>query len=1105
VRLANLVSNEKSNNSTTLNIKKQNYRQHTTSKHSTIISASSINIGSDYTSNNDNLTNVTEWCTNANNGDEELMEIEKENNEECVMPKKKNCEFHLPTTSQMIDSFNITNPKISFLQPESISKKYDKLFLNGQESDESFAIKSDKCSQSFNILKDSNHDKQAINKNTNLNSKREFELEAVNSQTLPYELTQNKSLNQIETQPNEISRDHFSIFVDPTQSSRLGLSLNKQTSNTPHIAKEEPCRQLIVNKKKNYNDEGSLFYYEQINEKDTENGPIASTIPAAPYVRKPLSVLMTKSPGVVEGDLIDKLIASRASANSLTNDDMISISETTCANKTNTIEFEPPAACSTVNIMPLLNKFNENRLPLATIIDDSFEVHNENDEHRMQQEPSKHKTLETSKFSASEIKIHKDKDELVVEPVAKVKILEEIIEEKTLSKILADDMITTQWSASLIKSNLNQANTCNTVAELQKKVIIEEQNETRKVKSQELNTNSQFKSCNESRINIECDTVRTNILINTPTWDYNFMEIHSSLKENMSLQKSLSDKQLSLHEPKLSQTVEIDAHIKLKTTNAELTSSQPTNTDNKKKQEEASENYELLTSEKLEESFSADYYKIYFNNTTHFDNSDISINKSIRSSQRSHIVTNVSTLNIPMPRISEQIEPVSTDEVSNTSAITTTKIGIEMTEVNLTAPFKPKLIGAIENMSNVSIMVETKNGEDKDNQSSEDQTLISRSSSTINTSTLNDTVVNAVREPFNFEVKNRLLNRKANEYLAAKSNFVSLRVQAPVIQEKKTLLTLADRLEYRVIEEIGKGAFAKIYLIERNEGERKISYALKADIQSTAWEYYITETLHDRLEKMRNEGLMNLNVSESFVKICQFVKYNNGCLSVMNYYKNGSLLDLINYHVKRNECFPYWFVLYLTLELLSIIEHLHKCQIIHADIKPDNLLINMLPDDLKYFDQSRTKCLVLIDFNRSIDLHLLPDEAEFEAKITNKSLMCCEMKLNKAWNYHIDYFGMLSSIHCIIFKKYMQTYSSADGLNKISQSMPRNYDKLFDNLFETFLNIPSTKRSDMPNMRQDWIEKFVGLFKKELASSFFKSSKYLKELNSVAVALPNFQ
>jgi checkpoint serine/threonine-protein kinase len=98
--------------------------------------------------------------------------------------------------------------------------------------------------------------------------------------------------------------------------------------------------------------------------------------------------------------------------------------------------------------------------------------------------------------------------------------------------------------------------------------------------------------------------------------------------------------------------------------------------------------------------------------------------------------------------------------------------------------------------------------------------------------------------------------------------------------------------------------------------------------------------------------------------------------------------------------FPYWFVIYLTLEMLNILNYLHKCKILHADIRVDNFLVDQLPNSIDYFEAYRTKCLLLIDFNRSIDLTMLPTEAEFDAKTENKSLLCCEMKSNKTWTYH---------------------------------------------------------------------------------------------------------
>jgi len=176
------------------------------------------------------------------------------------------------------------------------------------------------------------------------------------------------------------------------------------------------------------------------------------------------------------------------------------------------------------------------------------------------------------------------------------------------------------------------------------------------------------------------------------------------------------------------------------------------------------------------------------------------------------------------------------------------------------------------------------------------------------------------------------------------------------------------------------------------------------------------------------------NIIDSFVRIIKFIKYNDACFSLMKYYKNGSLLvsfkmmctiflrpnftnffyskDLINYHKSKSELFPYWFVLILTLEMLTIIDYLHKCKILHTDIKPDNFLIKSLPDCYIFGDNSKNidinkldSSLILIDFNRSIDQNTLPDKTQFTAHVDNQSLLCTEMKSGKSWSRQVFKFS----------------------------------------------------------------------------------------------------
>ncbi len=99
------------------------------------------------------------------------------------------------------------------------------------------------------------------------------------------------------------------------------------------------------------------------------------------------------------------------------------------------------------------------------------------------------------------------------------------------------------------------------------------------------------------------------------------------------------------------------------------------------------------------------------------------------------------------------------------------------------------------------------------------------SSSTTTNKNLNETIIQSIRNPFSYEIKNRLLKRCGGlEYLKTKSTFTNLLVNAPIIKQKCNVF-LAGSGSYNVNKEIGKGSYAVIYAIS-NKTE---TYALKVN------------------------------------------------------------------------------------------------------------------------------------------------------------------------------------------------------------------------------------------------------------------------------------
>lgn len=143
-------------------------------------------------------------------------------------------------------------------------------------------------------------------------------------------------------------------------------------------------------------------------------------------------------------------------------------------------------------------------------------------------------------------------------------------------------------------------------------------------------------------------------------------------------------------------------------------------------------------------------------------------------------------------------------------------------------------------------------------------------------------------------------------------------------------------------------------------------FALKQERPTKLWEYYITVLIREKM--------LNVHILPSFMSIEFGLLGNNASILTSDYVEQGSLIDVSN-KVKsvtgRN--IDEYIVMIFASELLSIIDHLHSCNIIHADIKPDNILLMS-----KISFECETPTLKLIDFGQAIDMTFFKSGTSFK-------------------------------------------------------------------------------------------------------------------------------
>jgi checkpoint serine/threonine-protein kinase len=256
---------------------------------------------------------------------------------------------------------------------------------------------------------------------------------------------------------------------------------------------------------------------------------------------------------------------------------------------------------------------------------------------------------------------------------------------------------------------------------------------------------------------------------------------------------------------------------------------------------------------------------------------------------------------------------------------------------------------------------------------------------------------------------------------------------------------------YTVKRELGKGAYAPVYLVENtvvadaeDEAEesedgapclsrkiagRKRLEAMKMEHPPSPWEFYMMRQAHRRLGVSRPV--------ESILQAHEMHLFSDEGYLLLEYRDQGTILDLVN--IARADPptggMDESLVMFLSVELLRTVEALHAVGILHGDLKPDNCLIRFDPASTwasRYHRNGANgwsqKGVTLIDFGRGIDMRLFSPATQFIADWKTDQQDCAEMREMRPWTHQVDYYGLAAVIHTMLFGKYIETTTERASL-----------------------------------------------------------------------------
>lgn len=164
---------------------------------------------------------------------------------------------------------------------------------------------------------------------------------------------------------------------------------------------------------------------------------------------------------------------------------------------------------------------------------------------------------------------------------------------------------------------------------------------------------------------------------------------------------------------------------------------------------------------------------------------------------------------------------------------------------------------------------------------------------------------------------------------------------------------------------LGKGGMAHVFLANDRYTNELLAVKVLPPTKANQVPHLVN--------RFHREALVGKRLDHPGITKVQFLRYIKGVLCLALEYVPG--IDIYR-HVKQNGVMELGAALRLIADLALAIDSAHRSGIVHADIKPANIM--MVPREVRHLSQG-TRCKIL-DFGLAIDLARPPARASLSAK-----------------------------------------------------------------------------------------------------------------------------